>query len=99
MIAGAIGAAPRCREMARGGAVIDGERPAKGAVIGGLISGRKRRGRSYGLNENKKHDERYRNAYASCMHARLHGVNRLALVRRTPSRRLGEERKWGGITS
>jgi hypothetical protein len=30
-------------------------------VIGGTL---------YGLNENKKHDESYRNAYAACMHSR-----------------------------
>jgi len=27
-------------------------------------------GTLYGLNENGKHDERYRNAYAACMHSR-----------------------------
>ena len=27
-------------------------------------------GTLYGLNENKKHDESYRNAYAACMHSR-----------------------------
>ena len=27
-------------------------------------------GTLYGLNENRKHDESYRNAYAACMHAR-----------------------------
>jgi hypothetical protein len=27
-------------------------------------------GTLYGLNENRKHDERYRDAYASCMRAR-----------------------------
>jgi hypothetical protein len=27
-------------------------------------------GTLYGVNENKKHDESYRNAYAACMHSR-----------------------------
>jgi hypothetical protein len=27
-------------------------------------------GTLYGLNENKKHDERYRDAYAACMQSR-----------------------------
>jgi hypothetical protein len=33
----------------------------KDTVIGGTL---------YGVNENKKHDESYRNAYAACMHSR-----------------------------
>ena len=41
---------------------------SKGAVIGGLVGAGG--GTLYGLNENKKHDESYRNAYAACMHSR-----------------------------
>lgn len=41
---------------------------AIGAVIGGLVGAGG--GTLYGLNENKKHDERYRNGYTTCMHAR-----------------------------
>ena len=55
---------------AAGGAIAGGGRGAgKGAGIGGLvgIGG----GVLYGLNENKKHDEHYRRAYAGCM--RSHG--------------------------
>jgi len=40
----------------------------KGAVIGGLVGAGG--GTLYGLNENKKHDESYRNAYAACMRSR-----------------------------
>ena len=38
------------------------------ALIGGLVGAGG--GTLYGLNENKKHDESYRNSYAACMHAR-----------------------------
>ena len=69
VISGAIGAVAGAAVGAAGGAVIDGGSGAgKGAVIGGLVGAGG--GTLYGLNENKKHDERYRNAYASCMHAR-----------------------------
>ena len=69
VIAGAIGAVAGAAVGAAGGAVIDGGSGAgKGAIIGGLVGAGG--GTLYGLNENKKHDERYRNAYASCMHAR-----------------------------
>src|SRR5215470_5980673 len=39
---------------------------AGGAIAGGGAGG----GTLYGLNENKKHDERYREAYAACMRGR-----------------------------
>jgi hypothetical protein len=69
VIAGAIGAVAGAAVGAAGGAVIDGGSGAgKGAVIGGLVGAGG--GTLYGLNENKKHDERYRNAYAACMHSR-----------------------------
>ncbi len=50
--------------------VIDGGSGAgKGAIIGGLVGAGG--GTLYGLNENRKYDETYRNAYAVCM--RSHG--------------------------
>jgi hypothetical protein len=68
VISGAIGATAGAAVGAAGGAVIDGGSGAgKGAVIGGLVGAGG--GTLYGLNENKKHDERYRNAYAACMHS------------------------------
>jgi hypothetical protein len=39
-----------------------------GAAIGGLVGAGG--GTLYGLNENQKHDERYRNAYGACMRGR-----------------------------
>ena len=69
LIAGAIGAVGGAAVGAAGGAVIDGGSGAgKGAIIGGLVGAGG--GTLYGLNENKKHDESYRNSYAACMHAR-----------------------------
>jgi hypothetical protein len=69
VIAGAIGAVAGAAVGAAGGAVIDGGSGAgKGAIIGGLVGAGG--GTLYGLNENKKHDETYRNAYAACMRAR-----------------------------
>jgi len=69
VIAGAIGAVAGAAVGAAGGAVIDGGSGAgKGAVIGGLVGAGG--GTLYGLNENGKHDERHRNAYAACMRSR-----------------------------
>jgi hypothetical protein len=69
VIAGAIGAVAGAAVGAAGGAVVAGGSGAgKGAVIGGLVGAGG--GTLYGLNENKKHDESYRNAYAACMHSR-----------------------------
>jgi hypothetical protein len=69
VIAGAIGAVAGAAVGAAGGAVIDGGSGAgKGAVIGGLVGAGG--GTLYGLNENRKHDERYRTAYGACMHSR-----------------------------
>src|SRR5215813_1428523 len=54
---------------AGGGAIADGGKGAgKGAAIGGLVGAGA--GTLYGLNENKKHDERYREAYGACMRSR-----------------------------
>src|ERR1700730_3950176 len=69
VISGAIGAVAGAAVGAAGGAVIDGGKGAgKGAIIGGLVGAGG--GTLYGLNENRKHDESYRSAYAACMHAR-----------------------------
>ena len=66
---GAIGAALGAAVGAAGGAIADGGKGAgKGAAIGGLVGAGA--GSLYGLNENKKSDEKYRAAYASCMRAR-----------------------------
>jgi hypothetical protein len=69
VIAGAIGAVAGAAVGAAGGAVVDGGSGAgKGAIIGGLVGAGG--GTLYGLNENRKHDESYRNAYAACMRSR-----------------------------
>jgi hypothetical protein len=66
---GAIGAAIGAAVGAAGGAIADGGSGAgKGAAIGGVLGAGG--GVLYGLNENKKNDERYRQAYARCMRAR-----------------------------
>lgn len=69
VISGAIGAVAGAAVGAAGGAVVDGGSGAgKGAVIGALVGAGG--GTLYGLNENGKHDDRYRSAYAACMQAR-----------------------------
>lgn len=66
---GAIGAALGAAVGAAGGAIADGGKGAgKGAAIGGLVGAGA--GTLYGLNENRKSDERYRAAYSSCMRSR-----------------------------
>ena len=66
---GAIGAAVGAAVGAAGGAIADrGKGAGKGAAIGGVLGAGA--GTLYGLNENKKHDERYRDAYAGCMRSR-----------------------------
>ena len=66
---GAIGAAVGAAVGAAGGAIADGGSGAgKGAAIGGIIGAGG--GTLYGLNENKKNDERSREAYARCMRDR-----------------------------
>jgi uncharacterized protein YcfJ len=65
----AIGAVIGAAVGAAGGAIADGGKGAgKGAAIGGLVGAGG--GTLYGLNENRKHDEQYRNAYARCMRSR-----------------------------
>ena len=66
---GAVGALLGAAVGAAGGAIADGGKGAgKGAAIGGLVGGGA--GALYGLNENRKHDAAYRDAYASCLRAR-----------------------------
>src|SRR5919108_1483389 len=66
---GAIGAVVGAAVGAAGGAIAGGGKGAgKGAALGGVVGAGG--GTLYGLNENKKHDERYRAAYASCLRAR-----------------------------
>lgn len=65
----AIGAVVGAAVGAAGGAVADGGKGAgKGAAIGGILGAGG--GTLYGLNENKKNDEKYRAAYSSCMRSR-----------------------------
>lgn len=64
-----IGAIAGAALGAATGAIAGGGHGAgKGAAIGGLVGAGG--GTLYGLNENKQHDERYRQAYAACMRAR-----------------------------
>ena len=66
---GAIGAVAGAVLGAAGGAIAGGGSGAgKGAAIGGLVGAGG--GTLYGLNENHKHDERYREAYTGCMRSR-----------------------------
>lgn len=69
VIDGAIGAAAGVVVGAAGGAVAGGGSGAgKGAVIGGVLGAGG--GALYGINENRKNDVHYRDAYATCMRAR-----------------------------
>jgi hypothetical protein len=64
-----VGALVGAAVGAAGGAIADGGKGAgKGAAIGGVLGAGG--GTLYGLNENKKHDEAYRAAYARCMRSR-----------------------------
>jgi hypothetical protein len=66
---GAIGAAVGAVVGAAGGAIAGGGSGAgKGAAIGGVLGAGG--GALYGVNENRKNDERYRDVYASCMRSR-----------------------------
>jgi uncharacterized protein YcfJ len=69
---GAIGAVLGAAVGAAGGAIAGGGKGAgTGAAVGGVVGAGG--GALYGLNENKKNDERYRSAYASCLRARGYG--------------------------
>src|SRR5947207_1009030 len=61
----AVGAIVGAAVGAAGGAIAGG---GKGAAIGGVVGASG--GSLYGLNENKKRDELYRDAYARCMSSR-----------------------------
>ena len=64
-----IGGAVTAGIGAAGGAIAGGGKGAgKGAAIGGIVGAAA--GTLYGINENRKHDEAYRAAYASCLRAR-----------------------------
>jgi hypothetical protein len=66
---GAIGAAIGAVVGAAGGAIVDGGSGAgKGAAIGGILGAGG--GALYGVNENRKNDQRYRDAYAGCLRSR-----------------------------
>jgi hypothetical protein len=68
---GAIGAVAGAAIGAAGGAIAGGGKGAgTGAAIGGLLGAGG--GSLYGLNENQKHDQQYRDAYAACMRSRGH---------------------------
>lgn len=60
-----IGAVLGAAVGAAGGALADG---GKGAALGGLVGADV--GTVFGLNENRKHDARYRDVYARCMRSR-----------------------------
>ena len=65
----AIAAVAGAAVGAAGGAIAGGGSGAgKGAAIGGILGAGA--GTLYGLNENRKHDVKYREAYASCMRTR-----------------------------
>src|SRR5215470_11398607 len=67
----AIGGVGGAAVGAAGGAIAGGGRGAgTGAAIGGLIGAAG--GSLYGLNDNQKHDQQYREAYAACMRSRGH---------------------------
>ena len=69
---GAVAALVGAAVGAAGGAIADGGKGAgKGAAIGGVVGAGA--GTLYGLNENRKNDARYREAYAACMRSRGFG--------------------------
>jgi hypothetical protein len=65
----AVGAVLGAAVGAAGGAIADGGKGAgKGAAIGGMVGAGA--GALYGVNENRKNDAAYRDAYGSCLRAR-----------------------------
>ena len=65
----AVGAVVGAAVGSAGGAIAGGGKGAgKGAAIGSVVGAAG--GTLYGLNESKKQDERYREAYAGCMRSR-----------------------------
>jgi type IV secretory pathway VirB10-like protein len=70
---GAIGAVLGAAVGAASGAIAGGGKTAgKGAAIGGLVGAGG--GALYGVNENRKQDERYRIAYSSCLRSHGYGA-------------------------
>jgi hypothetical protein len=66
---GGIGAVVGAALGAATGAIAGGGKGAgQGAAIGGIVGAGG--GTLYGLNDNKQHDQRYRDAYAACMRRR-----------------------------
>jgi len=66
---GALGALLGAAVGAAGGAIADGGKGAgKGAAIGGVVGAGA--GALYGVNDNRKHDTAYREAYAGCLRSR-----------------------------
>ncbi|HEV8640398.1 MAG TPA: hypothetical protein VGV13_04810 [Methylomirabilota bacterium] len=64
-----IGAVGGTAVGALGGAIAGGEKGAgKGAAIGGILGAGG--GTLYGIDENRKQNEQYRTAYASCLRTR-----------------------------
>src|SRR5216117_1006390 len=64
-----VGAVVGAAVGAAGGAIADGGKGAgKGAAIGGVVGAGA--GTLYGVNDNRKHDAAYREAYSSCLRAR-----------------------------
>jgi hypothetical protein len=64
-----VGAVVGAGVGAAGGAIADGGKGAgKGAAIDGVVGAGG--GTLYGPNENKKRDERYREAHANCLRSR-----------------------------
>src|SRR5881396_904425 len=69
----AVGAVVGAAVGAAGGAIADGGKGAgKGAAIGGVVGAGA--GALYGVNDNRKHDTAYRDAYSSCLRARGYAV-------------------------
>jgi Glycine zipper len=65
----AVGAVLGAAVGAAGGAIADGGKGAgKGAAIGGMVGAGA--GALYGVNENRKNDAAYRDAYGNCLRAR-----------------------------
>jgi hypothetical protein len=78
---GAVGAVLGAAAGAATGAIAGGGKGAgTGAAIGGVLGAGG--GSLYGLNENRKHDEQYRQAYAACMHSRGYTSSRGSLASR-----------------
>src|SRR5205823_8252879 len=70
---GAVGALVGAAVGAAGDAIADGGKGAgKGAAIGGVVGAGA--GALYGVNDNRKHDTAYRDAYSSCLRARGYAV-------------------------